>query len=183
MRSRPDIIEKCRVAQSTPEYLENQSRKLKENWTKQEYRDKQKATKSTPEYLEKMSALFSDFCYVSHPIETNGEFIKIQNLNRFCRDNNLNQGNMWSVAKGDSSHHKQWKCRGADADGNIVNFEYVKPVKEKHIFSEETRKKMSDSKKGKPGHPVTDETKEKIKISVTKIWADRKLELVEKELK
>lgn len=35
---------------------------------------------------------------------------KIVNLNRFCRENQLDQSCMASVAKGKRKHHKQWRC-------------------------------------------------------------------------
>lgn len=38
------------------------------------------------------------------------EVFIVTNLKQFCRDNNLHQGNMSRVAKGDLKHIKGWKC-------------------------------------------------------------------------
>ena len=43
-------------------------------------------------------------------MEPNGNQYKILNLNKFCRENELDQPSMISVAKGKRKHHKQWKC-------------------------------------------------------------------------
>ena len=42
-------------------------------------------------------------------INPNGDLVEIVNLSKFCRENNLNQGLMSSVARGYRSHHKNWK--------------------------------------------------------------------------
>jgi len=42
-------------------------------------------------------------------INPNGDIINITNLSKFCRENNLNQGLMSSVANGYRNHHKNWK--------------------------------------------------------------------------
>ena len=39
-----------------------------------------------------------------------GERIKVKNLNKFCRENNLDCGHMVSVAKGNRKTHKKYKC-------------------------------------------------------------------------
>lgn len=47
-------------------------------------------------------------CYkITDPI---GNIHIVQGLNKFCRNNNLSQGNMCMVAKGQRIHHKLWKC-------------------------------------------------------------------------
>jgi hypothetical protein len=38
-----------------------------------------------------------------------GEKVDVYNLRKFCKENNLNQGNMFSVAKGNRNQHKGWK--------------------------------------------------------------------------
>lgn len=40
-----------------------------------------------------------------------GEEIKIKNLSKFCRENNLTKQGMTMVAQGKQTHHKGWKCR------------------------------------------------------------------------
>ena len=44
----------------------------------------------------------------------NNERIVI-NLNKFCKENNLNQGNMSAVATGRLEKHKGWTCKKLDA--------------------------------------------------------------------
>jgi len=41
-------------------------------------------------------------------INPKGEIIKIKNMNKFCRENNLNSGNMFSVIKGIRKYHRGW---------------------------------------------------------------------------
>jgi len=43
-------------------------------------------------------------------ISPTGQEYKISNLTKFCRDNNLHNGTMCSVAKGNRKHHKGLKC-------------------------------------------------------------------------
>ena len=43
-------------------------------------------------------------------LDPNGNKFNIVNLNKFCRDNNLDQPTMTSVAKGRRKHHKRWTC-------------------------------------------------------------------------
>ena len=40
-----------------------------------------------------------------------GKEIKIKSLTNFCKENNLQTGNMWKVANNKRNHHKGWKCR------------------------------------------------------------------------
>jgi len=42
--------------------------------------------------------------------DPDGNQYKIKNLQRFCRENNLDQPNMTAVASGRLKHCKQWKC-------------------------------------------------------------------------
>jgi hypothetical protein len=43
-------------------------------------------------------------------IDPSGKHYKIVNLNKFCRENGLDQTCMTSVAKGKRTHHKNWRC-------------------------------------------------------------------------
>jgi len=43
--------------------------------------------------------------------EPTGKIIKVKNLNKYCRENNLNLGNLHGVALGKRNHHKGYKCR------------------------------------------------------------------------
>lgn len=45
-----------------------------------------------------------------HIISPTGQTYTITNLNKFCKDNKLNQGNMNGVALGKRSHCNGWKC-------------------------------------------------------------------------
>jgi len=45
----------------------------------------------------------------------NGEVEIIKNLNKYCRENNLNQGNMTAVSKGKLKHCKRYKCTRLNA--------------------------------------------------------------------
>jgi hypothetical protein len=40
-----------------------------------------------------------------------GKEIHVKNLHQFCKDNSLDQGTMYNVAKGKFSHHKKYKVR------------------------------------------------------------------------
>ena len=42
--------------------------------------------------------------------DPNGSQFKIKNLNKFCRENNLDSGHMVAIAKGDRKTHKKYKC-------------------------------------------------------------------------
>lgn len=40
-----------------------------------------------------------------------GNLLEIDNLSKFCRENNLNKGHMASIARGERKHHKGFSCR------------------------------------------------------------------------
>jgi hypothetical protein len=42
--------------------------------------------------------------------EPNGKSYKIKNLQKFCKENGLDQGNMVKVSKGIIKQNKGWKC-------------------------------------------------------------------------
>ena len=50
----------------------------------------------------------SDDYIVTKP---NGETIHVKNLNKFAKDNNLDQGALSKVVSGKRAHHKGWVCR------------------------------------------------------------------------
>lgn len=64
--------------------------------------------KQSPEHIAKNKAANNENWIVENP---NGEKIFVSGLKQFCKENNLNASLMYRVAKGDLSHHKQWKCR------------------------------------------------------------------------
>lgn len=61
----------------------------------------------TNETKSKMACAFEKAYIVINPI---GDEMKIKNLRKFCRENNLHDGHMIDVAKGKQKHHKHWKC-------------------------------------------------------------------------
>lgn len=44
-------------------------------------------------------------------ISPSGESLCIKNLNKFCKENNLNQGAMAAIARGKPAKHKGWFCQ------------------------------------------------------------------------
>lgn len=58
--------------------------------------------------IEKMSMSSSQKWIVTSP---DGVVFSITNLYKYCQHNNLNNGHMYQVAKGNIPHHKGWKCK------------------------------------------------------------------------
>ena len=71
---------------------------------KEYYRKLYTGTKSTEEKIKKQSKN-----YIA--ISPDGVEHKFYNLNRFCKQNDLNQGAMAAVARGEKLQHKKWKCK------------------------------------------------------------------------
>lgn len=67
-----------------------------------------KGRKLTVEQVEKVRNHFNQKWIVTNP---DGESFEIIGLSQFCRENNLSQGHMHSVASGKRNHHKGWKCK------------------------------------------------------------------------
>ena len=70
--------------------------------------------RETPEYKKNLSnAQMGHENYAKHYniITPEGETIKIRNLNKFCRENNLSSGTMTLVAKGVRSHYKDFRVK------------------------------------------------------------------------
>jgi len=44
-------------------------------------------------------------------ITPNGKEFEINSLTRFCKENNLIQGNMWKVSAGERKHHRGYRCK------------------------------------------------------------------------
>ena len=44
-------------------------------------------------------------------INPQGQEIVVENLAKFCRENNLNDSHLNQVARGERNHCKKWKCR------------------------------------------------------------------------
>ena len=60
------------------------------------------------EHREKLTKILSKDWIVIYP---NGQEIKINNLSKFCRENNLTQPCMIRVSQGKQAHHKEFTCR------------------------------------------------------------------------
>lgn len=56
---------------------------------------------------EKVAEKLSAEWLITNP---KGETVKIKNLQKFCRENNLDQGNMIKVSKGRIKQNKGWTC-------------------------------------------------------------------------
>lgn len=67
-----------------------------------------KGKKLKPEQVHQMAEVNSRDYIVTSP---DGIEIRVRNLSRFCRDNNLSNKALSNVAYGLSTHHKGWKCR------------------------------------------------------------------------
>lgn len=61
----------------------------------------------TQEHIDKLSKEY----IITNP---EGEVYVIKNLRKFCRDNNLDRGNLQRVAKGKTTHCKGWKMNYLD---------------------------------------------------------------------
>jgi len=81
-KNTPEHIEKCRLSRLGSKQTEYQKRRAKE-------------------CLEKSWSI----------TKPNGDCIEITNLNQFCKDNNLDQGNMVKVSKGILKQHKGYVCK------------------------------------------------------------------------
>lgn len=66
-----------------------------------------KNRKLSPAHINKIIQMNSKSWKIINP---HGECFTITNLNQFCRENNLNKGNMSAVASGKLKHYKKWKC-------------------------------------------------------------------------
>jgi group I intron endonuclease len=58
-------------------------------------------------------------------VSPEGETIKIKNLSKFCRENNLEHALMSAVYHGKRSHHKGWSAVGSDY--KYLKYEFVSP--------------------------------------------------------
>lgn len=79
------------------------SKKKRTDAEKQHLRDINLGKKQSEECVLKRSKQY----VVTNP---NGESIVVHNLNKFCKENDLNQGAMSAIARGVLSKHKGWSC-------------------------------------------------------------------------
>lgn len=96
----------------TEETKKNLSEIQKERWKQGKY-DAEKLRlsrigfKQPESQKKKVSEKLSSEWIIINP---KGETIKIKNLTKFCKENNLDQGNMVKVSKGIIKQNKGWKC-------------------------------------------------------------------------
>ena len=64
-------------------------------------------------------------------IDPNGKVHIHRGVHEFCRNNNLDQGNIVSVLKGRRSHHKGWTAKYLDSDGTEFINVNVKPLNDR----------------------------------------------------
>lgn len=82
---------------NTPEMIERK----RNHWLKNNPNDDPVAKKKAVEKLSKTWEL----------IDRNGNVLIVKNLRKFCRENNLHQGNFCSVAQGLLPHYRGYRCR------------------------------------------------------------------------
>ena len=92
--------------------------------TKMRISETKKGIKQTPKHIKNRVASTIGFKQSEHQKEvattlfqkewivtnTQGKSIKITNLNKFCKENGLDQGNMVKVSKGIIKQSKGWTC-------------------------------------------------------------------------
>lgn len=70
-----------------------------------------KGRKRSKEFCKDISKRFAKTWLVTSP---NGDKQIIENLNVFCKENNIHQAGMWRVATGEYKQHKGWRCERID---------------------------------------------------------------------
>jgi hypothetical protein len=83
--------------------------------TRKRWSQKRQGVKWTPQQREKLlqsrresKCHFTKTWLVTSP---EGSECVVHGLGEFCRDHNLSQPHMWSVAQGNRKHHKGWRCQ------------------------------------------------------------------------
>ena len=96
---------------ANPETLKQISKKLKGRIFSEEHKRNMslsmKGLKKSITHRENVGKAFAHKWIIKNP---NGEIIEIQNLRKFCRENNLDQAAMQRVSKGKSKTHKGYTC-------------------------------------------------------------------------
>lgn len=124
----PEYKSKMADIQNSEEYILKQSLKKKEKWTQLDYRKKQETVRQSKEFRAKLSKIRKENCStpefsewarklntrrwsICHPEHTKGQWIVIENITQFCKDNNLSQGSLCAVARGVRKQHKGWQSK------------------------------------------------------------------------
>jgi len=92
--------------------IKNFSEKQKERWSKGLV-DAEKLRLSRIGFKQPESqkiAVAKALCKKYLITDPTGQQYEIENLQKFCRENNLDQGNMTAVSTGRLKQHKGWKC-------------------------------------------------------------------------
>lgn len=79
---------------------------------------------------ERIDKISKDYIFIN----PDGESIKIHNLNKFCKENNLNASTMIGLIRGERTHHKNWTHKNS----KIVQqkeYKLVDPMGNIHIFN------------------------------------------------
>ena len=131
-----DYINKVNTEERNKKIAETMSRIQLENWNDNEWRQKRiknirKANTSIEHRKnckERMDKLYESSIErqkqgerVSKEwiiINPSGVYLKIKNLKKFCRKNNLNITGMWRTYKGIQNEYKGWKCIRKGGDSN-----------------------------------------------------------------
>jgi group I intron endonuclease len=94
------------------ESKEKMSEKLKDAWKSGKFnnRSSNRDYAKTTEYCDNLAKLRRPNGYPTI-VSPTGEEYNIINLAKFCREHNLNSGNMTMVVNGHKSHHKGWTIR------------------------------------------------------------------------
>lgn len=92
------------------------SEKLKLAWENGKFqnRDVDRSYTKTEEYSDKLAATRRPNGYPIIVSPAGEEYENITNLSKFCREHNLNAGNMTMVVNGHKPHHKGWKIKLID---------------------------------------------------------------------
>ncbi len=108
MNYREDRIKRNRIISESIEVRNKISEKIKILWKDVNYIDKM----NDPELKSKMSAFRTGNKYRAKFVykikSPNGEIFEIDDMKRFCKDRELNQGNMSEVANGKMQSYKGW---------------------------------------------------------------------------
>jgi hypothetical protein len=183
INSRPEYKEKMKTIRSSSEYSEKQTAGKIANWEDPEYRENQKKTRTTPEFRSNLSKIRKDNCNNAefrewsrslhtkswklwHKDYTNGEWIIIENITKYCLENNLPQGSMCAVARGKLKQCKGWLCVKLDDDGNDIIKPFIPKKRQPH--TDEAKKKIGDFQRGQKRSPHSEETRKKLSAAAKK---------------
>ena len=75
--------------------------------------------KSMPKWTEKRRKVMEDKYREYIIIYPNGREIQINSLNKFCKENDINKGNMHLVLEGKQESHKGFKCKYVEPENFI----------------------------------------------------------------